>query len=244
MGFDGFDPIEVVMDVEDTFAITIPNSDAERITSAGALCDYVLARVQVARPRTGATCLSAASFYRMRRRLAEAYGVNPAQVGPQTHLRQILPAETFRWDGWRELGNTLGVKLRPLQHPRWLALIAFCLGLCFYSLTLVVVFSRRGSPWAIACGIPACLTAFFLPWRLLLRLTRQRFAVHIPRGYETVGQVSSLLMHEAFEAAVKRKKEWTAHEVWEFVRCSIAKSAGIPPAQVQKESRFLQGDLI
>jgi len=50
MGFDGFDGIEVVMDVEDTFGVAIPDKEAEQIRSAGELYEYVVRRVALVKP--------------------------------------------------------------------------------------------------------------------------------------------------------------------------------------------------
>jgi hypothetical protein len=242
MGFDGFDSIEILMDVERTFAITIPDADAERITTAGALCEYVVRRVPIGEPGPETRCLSAAAFYRMRRRLAERFRIDPRQIHPETPIRHIAPAETVQWDGWRDLGALLGVRLRPLQHPYWLFVTAVCSGLCSCVLSLILV--ARETTWGAALVIALCLGTFlFTPW-LMLRVTRRKYAVHVPRGYETVGKLSSLLMYEDVERIESRKEEWWTHEVWEILRCSIAKSADIPPAQVRKDTRFYSGDLV
>ena len=41
----GLDIIEMVMEVESVFAVDIPDADAERLTTVGALYDYVAARL-------------------------------------------------------------------------------------------------------------------------------------------------------------------------------------------------------
>jgi len=174
------------------------------------------------------------------------YGIDPVRIRPQTRLRDILPVQTSAWKGWKELGASLGVKLRPLEHPRWLLIMAMCLGLSVVALSFAVMSRQlipRDSKWAIVCVVAICLAGIFTPW-LLLRTTRYRYAVHIPRGYETVGEVSSLLMHEAVDDLANGKEQWWTHEVWEVIRCIVAKSANIPPAWVTKESKFNSGELV
>lgn len=241
MGWDGFDSIDVIMEVEDTFGIEIPDREAERILTAGALHEYVVRRVPLVELGADARCLSAVAFHRMRRRLVALYGLNPRRIRPGSRLEDILPEESFRWEAWKQLGSSLGVRLAPLEHPRWLSLAALLLMVFIFIASLALL--PRGSNWGVAWVAPVVFWTFFCPW-LLLRLTRDRYAVHIPRGYETVGDVSSLLMHEEVERMADHKEAWWTHEVWEFIRCCIAKSAGIPPARVKKESKFYSGDLI
>ena len=48
LGFDSIDAIELVIAVEDEFAIEIPYDDAEKLTTVGAAIDYVTKRAAAA----------------------------------------------------------------------------------------------------------------------------------------------------------------------------------------------------
>ena len=49
----GLDLVELVMEMESTFGIDIPNADAERLTTVGLLYDYIATRVSPANVNPG-----------------------------------------------------------------------------------------------------------------------------------------------------------------------------------------------
>src|ERR1700722_12370853 len=64
----GLDTVELVMEIEEAFDLTIPDEEAEKIQTIGQAYRYILARL--AGPVDGtAVCLSAATFYFLRRKL-------------------------------------------------------------------------------------------------------------------------------------------------------------------------------
>ena len=79
----GLDLVELVMEVEDEFAITIPDADAEKIQTVGDLYQYVLQRTghPAADAPPPAVCGSARSFYRLRAAFG-ALGADRALVRP------------------------------------------------------------------------------------------------------------------------------------------------------------------
>jgi hypothetical protein len=61
MGLDG---VEIVMSVDDSFAIELENSEAGKIVTPGQLIDLVMSKVALA---TSASCLTQRSFHSVRR---------------------------------------------------------------------------------------------------------------------------------------------------------------------------------
>ena len=82
MGFDGFDSVELLMALEDTFGIAIPDRDAERIKTAGQLSDYICRRIPVKDADPDVRCASAAAFYRVRRKLVQGLSIKRRDVRP------------------------------------------------------------------------------------------------------------------------------------------------------------------
>lgn len=111
------DLMALVMAVEKKFGLTIPDEEAEKITTMGQLYDYVFARIARGQPQV---CVTSAAFYRLRRALGEVCGVPREQVLTRARLEDLVPlADRPRL--WRELRARLSnLHLPPLRRPAWL----------------------------------------------------------------------------------------------------------------------------
>ena len=49
LSFDSLERVELVMNAEDEFAISIPDADAEKLETVGQVADYIAARVETQR---------------------------------------------------------------------------------------------------------------------------------------------------------------------------------------------------
>lgn len=79
---------ELVEAVEDSFRIFIPDEDARGIVTAGEL-----------HLADSKACLTGAAFYRVRRGISSALGIDRCQIGPSTPLESILPGRIAGSDG-------------------------------------------------------------------------------------------------------------------------------------------------
>ena len=68
----GLDTIEIVMEIEETFGITIPNRDAEKIQTIGDAYRCIIERLEF--PEVPGTCLTSHAFYHFRRTLMRKLG--------------------------------------------------------------------------------------------------------------------------------------------------------------------------
>jgi hypothetical protein len=111
----GLDMIELLLEVEEHFGVTIPDERAERMTSVGKLYSYLLGQ---ARRNTPTACPTSQAFYRLRRMLTGELGVDRAQVRPATQLRDLFPRAS-RDTIWPRVGAALGLPDLPdLDPPR------------------------------------------------------------------------------------------------------------------------------
>ena len=81
----GLDTVEILIAVERTFDIRVPDRDAERIITVRDLTDYVFERV---RHSETAVCRSQRTFYRLRSAIALDLGVDPQESAPARGGRQ------------------------------------------------------------------------------------------------------------------------------------------------------------
>src|SRR5262249_16894428 len=84
-GTMGLDTVELVMEVEEAFGITIPDQEAEKIQTVGDLYHYILATLG-GPPLTTPGCLSAAAFYRLRRQLMGRFRIERRRIQPASTL--------------------------------------------------------------------------------------------------------------------------------------------------------------
>jgi hypothetical protein len=234
MGWDGFDSVELVMDVEDTFGISIPDLDAERIHRVNELCDYIARRVHVVDDGPAARCAGAAAFYETRRRLTRLHAIERRAVRPTTPTELLLPRDPERRRlAWRGLGAQLGVNLPALDHPLSIRRAAGVAALTMIVLAFTVGLRLGGSIFGL------CLVGVLVAPAAIMSATRS-LAVVVPAECATIGQVSSLLMRQELDSTLRRSSGWTKHEVYEIVRCLTAKSAGCTPAQITRETNFMR----
>jgi hypothetical protein len=103
----GLDTVEIVMEIEETFGITIPDEDAEKIQTIGDAYRYIIARLEF--PEVPGPCLTSAAFCNFRRTLMKKMGITRSAIRPRTRMDELFPELDRRhtwfklryWLGWR-----------------------------------------------------------------------------------------------------------------------------------------------
>jgi hypothetical protein len=108
-----FDIVELVMDIEERFGVTISDERAARICTVGDLYAFLLGQTRQGAPTP---CLTSQAFYRLRRTLTGELGVDRAGVRPATRLRDLFPPES-RAAAWPRLAAALGLPSLPEPDP-------------------------------------------------------------------------------------------------------------------------------
>jgi hypothetical protein len=157
----GLEIVELVLAVEESFDIDIPDEHAQKIATPRQLVDYLARRLETA---SANVCLSQRAFYRLRRALRSLDG-DASTVCPESSLLPYFPRAT-RKARWQALTSALSAPLPPLRRPPALSLI----GVFLLATSTVVIFRAAG-------GFPAFLalvlasTAFIVvtrPFRVVL----------------------------------------------------------------------------
>ena len=108
-----WDPIELIMEIEEHFGVTIPDHHAERIHSVGDLYLYLLTRTGRGAP---VICPNSGAFFRLRRTLTTGFGIDRRLVRPEVLLRDLFPEDT-RAAAWPRLAQDLGLPNLPDPDP-------------------------------------------------------------------------------------------------------------------------------
>jgi acyl carrier protein len=92
----GMDTIELVMELEDEFELSIPDREAEKLVTVGQTYEYILRRLS---ERHVERCFSATAFYRLRRELMSECGIARREIRPDRRIGDLLidPADRKKW---------------------------------------------------------------------------------------------------------------------------------------------------
>ena len=219
----GLDLVELVLEVEDAYGMSISDKDSETIDTAGKLYDYILAhRFQGMEE----TCLSSAAFYRLRRGMMSVLGVSRKNVQLSANLSSLIP--TRRRQVWRELQTALALRLPDLERPIWVTTIATLAALA-PALALGIWLRSYLAVLIVACALGCAL----------YRIT-EPLEVEFQTKFATVGQLVKQIVATNFGAISDQCRRSNAEELWESLRTLIAQTLGVSPNQITKQSHFVK----
>ena len=213
MGLDG---VELLLDLEEAFGVSITDGEAQSIQTVGQLYELVLSKL----PESDA-CASMIAFNRLRRGL-QTSGAPRNRVVRSASLPELLPRPCRRV-AWGRLASVSGLKLPKLGRPRWVlpavVTVSFLAAIAGYQFGLAA---------SISGGV---LTAALLAWvsRLL--------AFELPAGCTTVGDLAAMLAH--LYPTLTSSTRPIPSAVWERIVDSIVSIGGIPRGLVTAEARLV-----
>jgi len=232
----GLDTVDLIMAVEYAFQITIPNREAERISTVGNLHQYVLGSLlRDRRINLDAVCASAHGFYQVRKVLSQTLGVDRRLIRPSTFLEHLLPRETRR-PIWERLSRQSTLDFPALRLPDRLS--SFLEVIFIFFANSVVALGLLG----LANGIPDWVIGLVVATELLVvaGLLRcvQPFQTEFPANCGTVGALARILV-SANPEQLSRDLGWTEAEVWNQVRSIVSDHAGVEEESLTEASSFV-----
>ena len=85
----GLDTVELVMEIEEAFDISIPDDRASTMLTVGDVYEFILEKTADSTLKSS-TCLTAAAFYDLRRHL-RSLGLTHLPIRPKTELDLAIP---------------------------------------------------------------------------------------------------------------------------------------------------------
>lgn len=114
----GLDTVELVMRIEETFGVEIPDEVASRLVTPDDVADYIMTRVRVS--EESLPCLTQKAFQLLRRSFTRTLHTPRRAFRPDTPLKTLLPDDSPR-DAWERVGRDAGLKAWPsIFRPGWL----------------------------------------------------------------------------------------------------------------------------
>jgi len=213
------DPVEVFLQVQRKFGVTIGWNEFEKIKKMGDLHSLVLDKVG-RRPQH--VCVSSATFYRLRRVLGDLFGV------PREYVRTTSPLEDFvplqdRDHHWRRLCAALAVEeLSSVRPPRWtdsLPLMAWATSIAMVFLLGVELHQVGLSPLLSANLVAIGIVLSFLVAWACYRL-RNHLKTIIPPSCKTVRDMVYAMVGHGQKRVVSDEFRPRDTEIWSIL-CGI-----------------------
>jgi hypothetical protein len=222
----GLDTVELVMEVEEEFGITIPDEDAEKISTVGQLYAYVLERLSFF---ATTPCLSGALFYRLRRVLIRLHHVDRSGVRPAARIDELVGLADRR-RVWAEFRRVTALDIPRLRRPPWLVrgitvALAFCFVVLLVGLCSLVPQPGPADPGYSVMAI--CAAVCTVPLGMLFCFATLPFARECAPNCVTVRDLIRETLRINYGEAAIRGKRWDPPEIWERLRTLIADQAGV-----------------
>lgn len=227
MGLDG---VELILAIEDSFGIHITDEEANTVSTVGDLQNLVVGKLD---GRESKRCLTSAAFYRTRRGIVQALGVDRRQITPSTPLLTLLP-EKDRRENWRRIQGAMEFNLPALQHPG-----STQLGLIFLG---VIPALWAGFHYRLGFGWRVLLFVLGLIAGGLLIKVSPVLATSFPNRDATVGDLAKDVLAANHARVAEAAGGWNQKEVWETLCSLIVRQTGVSREDITPEARIV-GDL-
>ena len=229
----GLDAVEILMDIEEEFGITIGDEEIPHFQTMGSLHDYLLEKCGVLKR---SDCPTRSAFYRLRRAVADVCDIEPRTLRPDTAVLPLIE----RWQRtrtWRRIEMELGLSLPELVNRTgagafWGAAVASGIGF-----VIATALSRDlcvGIAFALVALIPGILIGFAVglcwiptvwpPCRTLGGIARSVVAIN----------------YCEFHPAVEPKVDSEGDPIWERLCKVIVEQLGVPRDSLRRETDFVK----
>ncbi len=224
MGMDG---VEIVMDVEDHFGISIQDSEAEHVRAVGDLVALVQARIAAAQREY---CPTLTAFLSLRNAARVVLGDDSVHLRPRDAVANIL-APTQRRALWKQLPALMGTSPRPLRRPallrRSLAAISIAVLLLALFSALTIDFQTLPLTIIVAAGVIVVLHYLTIPLRSIP-----------PVGWMTFGEITTEMV--GLKVATKMVHLRSDDEILNELRPLLVNVLGVDGAEIVPAARFVE----
>ena len=233
----GLDTMELVMEIEAEFGVSLPDAEASQIETVGQVWRFLLR--QTSGWELSGVCLSAATFYSLRRG-TRSLGIQQT-LHPDTELKEILP-EGDEQHFWQRLTQMTGFLLPPLRCPKWITGLSFAAVAAAWGIWIYCVWKNLGAGlgsqhvlWGVAIISLIGLVASVL-WQLMIRANHSRLP---PAGCQSMRDlVAQTLESNRYQLELRYRGE-TERAVWEKLRTIVSEQLGIAPDKISPDSHFV-----
>ena len=224
----GLDIVEMIMRVEEEFAIQIEDEEASYISTVGQLHTLILSKTGVLKP---SRCASSATFYQLRRALVDLAVAPRQSIAPATSIAALLPVSNRR-QMWKEWSEKAQVNLPELEKPRWVR------NLCW----LAVAASLAAGPffWTHPNFVIAFYYAMASALCFLTYKWSEIHATQLPANCISLGETTKTVMKINYGINEGWEKPDGADEVWDKLKAIIVDEIGVDLERVTPDADFVR----
>jgi acyl carrier protein len=227
----GLDTVELVMEIEEAFDISIPDDRASNMLTVGDVFEFILEKTADSTLKSS-TCLSAAAFYDLRRQM-RSLGLSHSEIRPKTKLERVIPL-IGRRTYWQTLSSRMDLRFPRLGRPSWLALLNCML------VAIVAYASFLGfAPQNVVAGIFAAVALGIISAVTLIFLT-QPFAIYPASTCSTIRDLVTNLVAMNYNTLATRYSTRNPTDVWNALQLIVAEQLGVDRSAVVPHARFVQ----
>lgn len=227
MGLDG---VEIVMAAEDSFGVDLPDDEVSKVKTVGDFYDLVTTKLQ---DRASSICLTSNAFYRTRRAIMDAIGVDRRDIRPSTHVLDLLAGRGVVTT-WRQVERSIRLRIPKLAHPNLvtLAIVAVSILLTAYTLSIV-------STWI---GQWVYLGSLFLWVGFVLALysISAPLANQLPAPAYSVGDLARDVLALNHRQIADDIGSWNADEAWETICRLVVNQTGVARENITRDATFVE----
>ncbi|MBT3424699.1 MAG: hypothetical protein HOD63_13845 [Bacteroidetes bacterium] len=103
----GLDSIQILVDIEECFDITIEDNEAERIRTVGELSDHVWSLVET---KSEKVCFNQLIYFRLRKFVTSNSTISPMKFSPTLKISKIWDKKR-RQEVWEDISKELELKI-------------------------------------------------------------------------------------------------------------------------------------
>jgi acyl carrier protein len=233
----GLDAVELVMEVEEAFDLSISDDAACDLVTVGQLYDYVIAHRFA---NSHQACLTSVTFHRLRHALMAIRGLKRSEVRPSLDLATAIPRN--RRVVWSQLQEALDLRLPALVRPRWVVTMESTLTLLLFAVSFAYLTGSIGMVGAFCAASGVLVLA-----AVILYHSTKPLAVALSRDAATAGSLARCIMRknygtifDQYKLANPNAPQSNATEVWNSLRDIIVAQLGVRPEEVTREANFVR----
>lgn len=219
----GLDSVEILLEVEDTFNITIPDEEAASISTVGELHDSILRKMPGISSKT--PCGSQRAFYQLRRGLTHCFGTKRRKIRTGTPSEEVIPRENRR-ELWKTFGSHLQFRIPELVRPVWLVRVLSAVTLVVFALCVTIAISGH---FLLAASLLGAAGYF-------LAVSTRPLAVEFSSNCRTVGGLAQWLLQENYGRLFE--DQHSEAEVWDILCTIISEQLGAEKEGLKPETNF------
>lgn len=216
----GLDAVELIIEIEDEFQISISDEEAFKCETPNLLTDLVYSRL---RKSTSEVCPSMRGFYIVKKVLIEQLDIPERRIKPETKLDDIINKEN-RVSIWKNLLSTIsnGSTIHaPLERPSRVTNSILASTILVF-LLLIFAMKEFISPFILTC--------FF---HIILNASTKSLCTEFPNKFLLVKDLTRII-------STLETKVLSRDEVYDLVKDIIIDQLGIKEDKIQPDSHFIK----